>query len=323
VKTETEVKPARKVPGRIFSRKGSSLLWCAYYLRGKEYRESTQETDAQKAEKFLKRRLKQVGADQIGAASFITPQQEKVRISELLDALQADYHLRGKDSKQFLSNLKYVRLAFGDWRALALTAEKVDEYVKEQLEKGSRAATVNRRTQLLKQSYVMAIERGHLSKAPVIRHLSEKGNTRTGFFAEEQFRQVVTHLPEYLQDYCLFDFLVGWRKSETTSLRWELVEDDTIRLRGEDSKNGEPRMVVLEGELAELMARRKAARPVTTATGDVMLVDLVFHHKGQPIGNFRKAWQTACVAAGVGKFVCRVLDNPWPFASANPAEPTK
>lgn len=64
-------------------------------------------------------------------------------------------------------------------------------------------------------------------------------------------------------------------------------------------------MIVLEGELMQLMERRQAARAVSTATGDIMLADLVFHRQGQPIGDFRKAWQTACVAAGVGRFVCR------------------
>src|SRR5208283_2922202 len=157
MKTETEGKPARKIPGRTYPRKGSSFLWCAYYLRGKEYRESTHETDPQKAEKFLKRRLKQVGADQIGAASFIGPQQERMRVSELLDALQADYELRGKDSPQFRSSLKYVRLAFGDWRAVEVTAERVDEYVKEQLGANLKPASINRRTQLLKQAYKLAI----------------------------------------------------------------------------------------------------------------------------------------------------------------------
>jgi hypothetical protein len=57
--------------GRIFARKGSAFLWCAYFLRGKEYLESTKETDQQRAEKFLKRRLKEVGADQIGKATFV------------------------------------------------------------------------------------------------------------------------------------------------------------------------------------------------------------------------------------------------------------
>jgi len=46
-------------------------------LRGKQYRESTGETDQVRAEKFLKGRMKEVGADQIGAMRFVTPQQEK------------------------------------------------------------------------------------------------------------------------------------------------------------------------------------------------------------------------------------------------------
>src|SRR5262249_31139365 len=33
--------------------------------------------------------------------------------------------------------------------------------------------------------------------------------------------------------------------------------------------------------------------------------EFVFHNEGQPIGDFRKAWATACCAAGVGSLVCR------------------
>jgi hypothetical protein len=83
--------------GRIFTRKGSSHLWCAYYLRGKEYRESTETADPDKAAKFLKHRLKEVGADQVGKASFVGPQQERMKVCKLLDALEEDYKLRGKD----------------------------------------------------------------------------------------------------------------------------------------------------------------------------------------------------------------------------------
>ena len=213
-----------------------------------------------------------------------------------------------------------VRDYFGDWRAVEVTAEAVDQFSSKLLEgepdgaasekRPKSPATVNRSTQLLRQAYELAIKRRRLSNAPFIRHLSEKGNTRTGFFDERQFRQVLTHLPEYLQDYCLFGYKAGWRKGEIAALGWDDVEDDPIRLRGEDSKNGEPRMIVIEGELAEVMERRKAARQVARATGDVMLADLVFHHLGQPVGDFRKAWQTACVAAGVGKFVCRHCGQP-------------
>jgi hypothetical protein len=70
--------------GRIFPRKGTASLWCAYYLRGKEYRESTGTPDPKQAEKFLKRRLKEVGADQIGAKPFMGPQQERLTCNQRL-----------------------------------------------------------------------------------------------------------------------------------------------------------------------------------------------------------------------------------------------
>jgi integrase len=299
-----------KTTGRIFARKGSSFLWCAYYLRGKEYRESTHQIDPQRADKFLKTRLKQVGADQIGAAPFVGPHQERTKVSELLDALRADYALRGKDSPQFQSNLKYICTYFGAWRAVEVTAEAIDKYIADRREANSKPATINRRTQLLRQAFALAIERGRLSKAPIIRHLSEAENTRQGFFGEADFRQVLKNLPEYLQDFSLFAYQVGWRKNEIATLGWEDVDGDTIRLKGINSKNGKPRMIVLAGELVELLERRKAARAVKTASGGVMLSALVFHREGQPIGDIRKAWQTACCTAGVGKFVCRHCQQP-------------
>jgi integrase len=289
--------------GRIFSRKGSAYLWCAYYLRGKEFRESTGETDLNKAEKFLKHRLKEIGADQIGAKSFIGPKQERMKISELLDAIEADYELRGKDSAQFRAHLNHIRAYFGAWRALEVTAEAVDKYIAERQEDGAAPATINRGTQLLNQAFKLAIERKHLSAAPKIRHLSEKGNARQGFFNDADFQALASKLPGYLQDFVRFGYLTGWRKGEIASLRWEDVDGDVIRLRSENAKNGEARSVTLGGELGDLIERRKADRLVKTE-GGARLAAFVFHLKGEPIGDFRKAWATACVAAGLGRFVC-------------------
>jgi hypothetical protein len=85
--------------GRLFQR--GSTFWIAYYLRGKEYRESAKTPDEKKAQRFLKRRLKEVGADQIGAQAFVEPKQQRVTVSELLDNLEGDYKLRGIASPQF------------------------------------------------------------------------------------------------------------------------------------------------------------------------------------------------------------------------------
>jgi integrase len=97
----------------------------------------------------------------------------------------------------------------------------------------------------------------------------------------------------------LFGYLVGWRKGEIASLAWADVDGDVIRLRAENSKNGDGRLIVLEGELATLIERRKAARQTRTAESVKTLDSLIFHRNGLPIGDIRKAWGTACKLTGI------------------------
>ena len=82
--------------------------------------------------------------------------------------------------------------------------------------------------------------------------------------------------------------------------RWTDVDRDAgaIRLRVEAAKTGRGRTVMLEGDLAELIDRRWQAR-LFEKGGNVRVAALVFHREGEPVGDFRKAWATACQAAGV------------------------
>ncbi len=304
--------------GRIFTRKASSYLWIAYYHRGKEHREvarylrtgekieATADKAQRHAEKFLNHRLGEMAAEKHGGRSFVGPQQERITVAELLDALKADYKLRGKWSNRIASSMKPVREHFGSWRAVQVTGEAVDKFISELLtgdpvqEIPPKApATVNRSTQLLAQAYKLAIRRSQLATAPPVRHLSEAGNARQGFFTEKEFRTLLEHLPDHLNDFVRFAYLTGWRKGETASLRWEDVDGDVIRLRSENSKNREGRTVPLVGELTELMERRKAARRVVRKKRPVVLSEFVFHRNGKRIDSIRTAWATACEFANV------------------------
>jgi integrase len=62
-----------------------------------------------------------------------------------------------------------------------------------------------------------------------------------------------------------------------------------VRLRPEGSKTGEGRVLALSGELWDIIERRGQERG---------LIPWVFHRKGLPIGDIRKAWKTACRKAG-------------------------
>ena len=55
---------------------------------------------------------------------------------------------------------------------------------------------------------------------------------------------------------------------------------------------------MLEGDLAELIDRRGHARLFEKA-GNARVAALVFHRDGEAVGDFRKAWASACEAAGV------------------------
>jgi hypothetical protein len=88
LKTPTKSKRQRGT-GRVFRR--GNVVWISYYLHGVEHRETAHTDDEQQARKFLRQRIRQVAADQLGARAFIGPQQERILVNELLDDLFADY----------------------------------------------------------------------------------------------------------------------------------------------------------------------------------------------------------------------------------------
>jgi len=152
---------------------------------------------------------------------------------------------------------------------------------------------------LLGQAFKVAVRKKKLSAAPYIPRLTELGNERQGFFETADFEAVAAKLPEYLQDFARFGFLTGWRKGSIESLRWSDVGEDVIYLRAENSKSRKAETMPLEGELGAIIERRRAAQMLKDENGTNRLAEFVFHSDGQPIGDFRKAWATACKKANV------------------------
>ena len=301
--------------GRIFQRPGSPFWQVGYYVHGKEQRETARhartnakleatEKNRHEAVRFLKRRLGEIAAEQHGGRAFVGPQQERVTIAPLLDGLETDYKLRDKWGPKVASNVKPLREHFGAWRAVEVTSEAIGRYIENLRKDGYSNATVNRRTQLLGQAFKVAIRNKQLSVAPFIPRLSEIGNERQGFFETADFDAVLPHLPEYLRDFCRFGFITGWRKGSIESLRWADVGDDVIFLRAQNSKTRKPETIPIEGELHDIIERRRAAALIQEENKEPRFAEFVFHHKGEPVGDFRKAWASACVAAGLGKMIC-------------------
>ncbi len=290
--------------GGIYRR--GAVYWIRYWRRGKQFRESSGSSDPVVAQKKLDKRTKEIWAERQGLQAF-APRAEKIYVDELLGELEKHYKLDGgRALPQFQAHLKPIGEAFGDMRAVDVTAKAIDNYIGQRLAGDKKAgihpkapATINRECQLLGQAFKLGIERRQIVTAPHIRHLPEN-NVRQGFFERDEFEAVVSELPEYLQDFSRFAHLCAWRKGQIAKLTWADVDRNAgvIQARAENVKNGRPHKIVLADELAAIIERRWAAREYETASGPA-IAQYVFHRDGRPVGDFRKAWKSACETASL------------------------
>ena len=139
----------------------------------------------------------------------------------------------------------------------------------------------------LHQTFILAHRKKLLEKMPHIPRFKVE-NARQGFFERTEFERVVSYLPDYFQDFARFGYITGWRRKEIATLEWRDIQEDTIHRRPEASKNAEGRMLVVVGDIAEIIARREAVK---------CDCPYVFHRNGAPISVYNKAWTKACKKA--------------------------
>jgi integrase len=156
---------------------------------------------------------------------------------------------------------------------------------------GRPRTTVNRELQLLGQSMRVAKRKKLLKDIPHIEKFSEKDNARQGFFERDELERMVALLPDYLKDITRFAYHTGWRKGEILTLQWRDIQGDVIRLRPEIAKNKDGRVIIMVGELENIIARRRAER--------VESCPYVFHRQGNQIKHYNRAWRTAREKAGL------------------------
>jgi integrase len=113
-----------------------------------------------------------------------------------------------------------------------------------------------------------------------------------GFFEHDEFLALRATLPLELRPVVTFAYYTGWRKREVLGMTWDWVDlhARTARLHPGTTKNDDGRIIYLDGELFATLAELKRQHPFGS---------WVFHRHGEPIKDFRGAWERACQDVGL------------------------
>lgn len=251
------------------------------------------------AENVLRDELKR-RADGLAAS----PDPRRTLVDDLLEALKNRYRVEGRRSGERLEDaVEHLLRLFRGVSAAKVKGSDVLRYANLRLEEKAKPATINRELAALRAAYRLGLDNDLIVAMPRIRLLPEN-NARQGFADATQLAAICRKLEKRhpdVADAVRFMFITGWRsRSEVLPLTWAQIDfpGGLVRLEPGTTKNNEGRSFPLIPELRALLERRQAiTRRCERAQGRI--IAHVFHRYGRPIKSLRRAWKTACRAAGV------------------------
>ncbi len=277
--------------------KRGKTFWIKYYCRGKPFFESSKSDKKGEAKELLKLREGEITQGKTPGIYF-----GRVRFDELATDFLTDYKINQmKSLTRAEKSVEHLKEHFEGCRVPQITTPKIKQYIEFRLLYGAANATINRELAALKRMLNLGAQQTppKVDRVPYIAMLKES-NVRKGFFEHGEFISLRNALPAYLQGFATFGYKVGWRVSEISDLTWSQVDrrQGIVRLEPGETKNDEGRTVYLDDELREVFNQQWEMRK-----GAKKLLQYVFlnRDKTDKIRDFRKAWDSACHDAKIGK----------------------
>jgi integrase len=280
----------------------SAVWWVRFRQHGRTVRQSTEATDERKARAFLRER-----EGKVALGLPVSPKGDRLTLGEAAAMIRDDYAANGRRSAETSLEIRlgHLEAHFGMKARLSrLTTADVERYKAARLAERAAPASVNRDLAALRRMATLARKQHGLVVAFDIDMLAER-NARQGFFEADALGAVCQHLRPELAAITRAAAITGWRKSELRSRQWSHVDFTAgwLRLEPEETKNRDGRQFPLVPELKALLeAQRARVEEIQRKTKQI--IPWVFcRDDGAPVGDFKKAWATACIKAGLFRVV--------------------
>jgi integrase len=254
--------------------------------------ESTGSGDRAYAERFLRRRLLELGGRRPGVVD-----SAKISYQDLRENLLTHYVEQKKRSlkwtkegKPTLNTLPLLDKFFGTYKASEITTADLRRFRREAKTPKRNEKRLNRYMATLRRMFRLALRDELITRAemPGYFPMTPEPNVAVGarLIEPRWYAPLRRELPEPLRSAFTLAYHVAIRPEELYRLRWEHVDVKrrVVNLSADITKTGKPRYVPLPQDY-DLPVGQPA--------------DLVF-----PLGDYRDPWRKACVKVGAGHLEC-------------------
>lgn len=278
--------------GSVYKQRKSPYYWIQYFRNGIAYRESTKSPNLSFARRLLRKREGDIAEGKIPSLKA-----SKTAVNDLIRLYLKDYEdNKRRTLKEAKRYAKLLENYFGDMLASDVTTEDLMDYrAKRRLEK-VQDSTINRELSALRRMFTLGREHEPpLVTNPLVIHLVEEYNVRTGFFEHDEFLALRGALPDHLKVVATIGYYTGMRLGKILDLRWDQIDWDHRMIRlNPGTKTKKVGHIPLIEQLVEVLERWQKV-----TKGRWPACPWVCHYSGRKIGQIKRGWKSACEQVGL------------------------